>query len=181
MPIYTKKGDKGETSLPGKRRLPKNDPIFDVLGNLDQTNACIGVAVGEIDKKYPEIGESLLGVQGDLLEIGACLAAETPKTFKNIDQLDQKIAQFESLIDDWEQKTGTLQNFILPGGARAGATLHLARTLSRQAERSFHRLNIDEFPEVISRYLNRLSDFLFQAARMVNFLNQHPEQIWKNF
>jgi cob(I)alamin adenosyltransferase len=179
MPIYTKKGDKGETGLPGKRRLPKTDQIFETLGQLDQTNACIGLAIAELDNKSQSLRKSLISVQSDLLGIGACLAAEIPSNAKIIPDLPKKIAEFEELIDKWEAQTGALQNFILPGGGRAGANLHLARTFIRKAERDFHRIKGINYPESVSQYLNRLSDFLFQAARVANHIDGQRESIWK--
>ncbi|MEX1051985.1 MAG: cob(I)yrinic acid a,c-diamide adenosyltransferase [Patescibacteria group bacterium] len=179
MPIYTRKGDKGETGLPGKRRLPKTDPLFEVLGTFDQLSATIGQAISQQDNhKARDVNVILRSIQSDLLSLGACLAAEKPSLAPTLTTLDRKITAFEQAIDQWESETGPLQNFILAGGSRCGAALHLARTVARQAERSYYLLSrpIEE----ISRYLNRLSDLLFQAARVVNFRDGQPEQIWKN-
>lgn len=179
MPIYTKKGDRGETGLPGKRRLPKTDSVFEVLGALDQLSATVGLAssLGS-PAKGEDVATLLQSIQSDLLGIGACLAAEKPKNAPILKILDEKIAVFETTIDQWEQEAGPLRNFILAGGSPRGAALHLARTISRQAERNYHHL--PQKPDAISRYLNRLSDWFFQAARVVNFREGQPEQIWKN-
>ncbi len=177
MPIYTKKGDRGETGLPGKRRLSKTDPLFEVLGTFDQLSATIGLAISLKDAKPNDVTDHLHSIQSDLLGLGACLAAEKPEEAAILPKLDEKILAFEQAIDRWEQETGALQNFILAGGAPDGAMLHLARTIARQAERNYHRLTNKD--EAISRYLNRLSDFFFQAARVANFRAGKPEQIWK--
>ncbi len=179
MPIYTRKGDRGETGLPGKRRLPKTDPLFEVLGTFDQLSATIGLAMSfRKDKKSADVVAHLQSIQSDLLGLGACLAAEKPEDMPILKALDQKVADFEKAIDSWEQETGPLQNFILAGGSPFGATLHLARTVARQTERSYYQLKHPN--EAISRYLNRLSDFFFQAARVTNSREGKPEQIWKN-
>lgn len=165
--------------MPGKRRLPKTDQIFETLGQLDQTNACIGLAITELGDELAELKRPLLSIQSDLLGLGACIAAEDPHQAKIVSSLPKKIDYFEKQIDKWEVVTGPLQNFILPGGGRVGANLHLARTFIRKAERDFHRIGQLDAPDEVSQYLNRLSDFLFQAARLANHQTGNQEGIWK--
>lgn len=180
MKIYTRLGDGGETGLPGGRRQPKTAAIFSCLGDLDETNAALGLATAEIvqnDIDFPS--NQLRLVQSRLLDIGACLAAESPQKARFLRGLDREIDRLEAQIDEWDRKLPSLKNFILPGGGKAGATLHYCRTLVRRAERAYHKIN--DKPEelrVMARYLNRLSDYLFQAARWTNHQQNHREQIW---
>jgi len=177
MPIYTKKGDTGETALPGKRRYRKTAPIFEFLGSLDQISATIGLAVAQI-KNDSELIRLLTDIQRDLLSIGAATASTDINTEVNNLTLGTKVGEFETKIDLWDKELPELKNFVLAGGTLAGATIHLARTTSRQAERNFHRMPSElKHPET-STYLNRLSDFLFQAARHYNYSQKTPEQIW---
>ncbi|MEX0594570.1 MAG: cob(I)yrinic acid a,c-diamide adenosyltransferase [Patescibacteria group bacterium] len=178
MPIYTKKGDRGETGLPGKRRLSKTDQLFEVLGNLDQTSASIGLALSYTEKKESELIALLKSVQSDFLGIGAYLASENHSQRAILNHLPKQITLFEKTIDKLENETGSLQNFILPGGGNAGSALHLARTIARKTEREFHNLTGVKSPE-ISQYLNRLSDLLFQIARAINHRQGNVEDNWK--
>lgn len=178
MPIYTKKGDGGETGLPGSRRLSKTEQIFEVLGNLDQTNALIGLALSH-QGQGSDLEKMLLDIQSDLLSIGAFIASKPPKTASLIKHLPQRLTEFENHIDAWEEETGELSNFILPGGSELSATIQLARTIARQTERELHRLDPNERTEEISKYLNRLSDLLFQASRVANHRQNIKENIWK--
>lgn len=178
MTIYTKKGDAGETGLPGKRRLSKTDALFDCLGTLDQANASIGLAISTLPDQ--DLIFELQDIQRSLLAIGACLAAEQPTTLLILSQLPDLTSKLERKIDEWDQRLPELKNFILPGGTPTAASLQVARTIVRQAERSFHRLPAALRFEPISVYLNRLSDFFFQAARFVNFSAKVSEPVWKN-
>lgn len=184
MPIYTKKGDAGETGLPGKRRLSKTEALFELLGNLDSTNACLGVALAALGESplstasQKTVGEWLVEIQRDLLSIGACVAAEMPSDAKILTKLPERVAAMEAQIDRWDVQLPELKNFILPGGGAAGAAVHQARTVARQTERAFHRTIPPAALQPIAVYLNRLSDFLFQTARFVNFETRHTEEIW---
>lgn len=180
MPIYTKKGDKGETGLPGKRRLPKTEVIFECLGGLDQTNALIGQAVSLIDRKEVDFTNDLQQIQSNLLAVGACLAAESPPDAPILASLDEQTSQLERRIDEWDKQLPELKNFILPGGSQAASVIHLARVSVRQAERAFHRLENASGLGPIARYLNRLSDYFFQAARYLNMRANNPDIIWRN-
>lgn len=180
MTIYTKKGDKGETGLLGDRRLPKTDPIFEVLGGLDQSNALTGQAVSLMDPKGDgPLIELLEGLQRNYLAVGSCLAAEKPEEAEVLTNLPEQIKLLEEKIDEWDEILPPLRNFILPGGAPAAAALHVTRTFVRQTERNFNRLPKETAPVLVGQYLNRLSDFYFQAARYYNFTQKQNEKIWK--
>ncbi len=176
MPIYTKRGDRGETGLPGGKRLSKAEVLFEVLGSLDQTNAAIGLAVSFLTNQ-PEITTELIAVQAALFNIGAYLADPNQQS-KQLLFLEDLTNKMEHSIDQWEKETGSLEHFIIPGGAPEGASLQLARSISRLAERQYHRLPTTHHRPEISQYLNRLSDFLFQAARVVNFRSGNLENQW---
>ena len=179
MTIYTKKGDKGETGLPGGRRLPKVDQVFETLGNLDQANAFLGLAISFMVKDEDKnLINQLQEVQVSLLGVGACLASTEPNNHPLIKKLPALTKALEYQIDQWNELLPELNNFILPGGTNSGASLHITRTALRQAERSFHRLDDSQKIEEVSIYLNRLSDYFFQAARFYNFIHHQEEDIW---
>lgn len=170
-------GDGGETGLLGDRRVPKTDPIFELLGNLDETNASLGVAVSHLQATAFPV--SLVHeIQSTVLGIGACIASERPSGAKILNKLDEFTDQLEAQIDKWNKQLPPLKNFILPEGNPGGAALHMSRTLARRAERAFHVWSQTGDLQAIGRYLNRLSDYLFQAARYANSLTKHTEQIW---
>lgn len=174
MPIYTKKGDDGTTGLPGKRRVKKDDPMIETLGSLDSANAALGVAISHLPKKGP-VPDAFCHVQEDLLSIGAYLASPDDKKLED-SWLDSRTIELEGAIDRWDKQLPTLNNFILPGGSPAGASMQLARTFVRAAERHINRLGNPN--SSVSRYINRLSDYLFQAARWINHSDLQPEKIW---
>jgi len=159
--IYTRTGDRGETSLFGGARVPKNDPRIDAYGTIDELNSCLGVVLaGEADAQ-------LLDVQRDLFEIGAHLASPGTSRFTGVPA--SRIEELERGIDAMEADLAPLKSFILPGGTLAAAQLHVARTVCRRAERLVVALHDDDAATQSSiAYLNRLSDYLFVAARHAN-------------
>lgn len=171
--IYTRTGDDGTTGLVcGPRRL-KHDLRVEAYGTVDETNAVIGVArlhTGE----HLQLDAMLMRIQNDLFDLGADLA--TPDTGEKLEWEPLRIVQaqvdrLEREIDELNASLDPLTSFVLPGGAPAAAHLHVARTVSRRAERLMVELSKSE-GEVISapalKYINRLSDFLFVASRFVN-------------
>jgi cob(I)alamin adenosyltransferase len=169
--IYTRTGDKGTTGLASGERRKKHDPRIEAYGTVDETNACVGLArlhtEGDIDAM-------LARVQNDLFDLGADLA--TPDTGKPLPYeplriVDAQVERLEREIDRLNGELAPLRSFVLPGGSPAAAALHLARTVCRRAERLVVALaeNADErvSPAAI-KYLNRLSDLLFVAARHAN-------------
>ncbi|MBI5020465.1 MAG: cob(I)yrinic acid a,c-diamide adenosyltransferase [Ignavibacteriales bacterium] len=178
MKIYTKTGDKGETSLFGGKRLPKDSLRIETYGTIDELNSLIGLSRSL--NEHQEIELLLCDLQSELFVLGAELATPTGVKNSSIKFLStDNIIRFEKLIDDIEVRLPPLKNFILPGGNKCAAMLHYARTVCRRAERLLVRLTRDEsvrdFPVI---YLNRLSDFLFVIARLSNSLSNTPETKW---
>jgi len=187
MKIYTKTGDKGETSLFTGQRVPKNDPFMDALGTVDECNCSIGVAVSLLpnDQKFEEVKRQLRQIQHALFDLGAALA--TPRTRAADSKIEKTrfdydgIEQLEKWIDAMEEHLPALHTFILPGGHPSGAMLHLARSICRRSERLVIPLNKHtDVSDNVLMYLNRLSDYLFVLSRYVNYLNQNPEILWEH-
>lgn len=170
MKIYTKTGDKGTTSLIYGSRVPKNDALVEAYGTCDETNSMIGLAVGHMHNEFFEEKEDLEKIfheiQTTLFHVGAELATPKGKEVK-WKLKEEDITKLEQWIDRFDEELPSLQNFILPGGTAAGGALHVARTVARRAERAAFSIGEDVSPNVLA-YLNRLSDFLFVAARLVN-------------
>jgi cob(I)alamin adenosyltransferase len=180
MKIYTRTGDEGETSLFAGGRVSKGDLRLHTYGTVDELNTILGlVAANALD---PTVRDSVLRVQSELFTVGADLATPLDAEAKWIVRVaSEAITQLEHDIDQWEEELPALKNFILPGGCIAGAFLHQARTVCRRAERWLVMLQKQEDinPETL-RYLNRLSDWLFVAARVVNHRAGQPEQTWQS-
>lgn len=177
MKIYTKKGDKGETSLFGGQRVLKSAKRISAYGTIDELNSILGLA--EAFGLSTESAERIENVQRHLFVLGSDLA--TPSTSKaRIDRIGGAEVEFlENAIDEMEMSLEPLKNFILPGGSPAGAVLHVARTVCRRAERITIECSQEEdISEVAIQYLNRLSDFLFVLARYENHISGKPEKTW---
>lgn len=185
MSIYTKKGDAGETGTADNKRRPKTDQLFELLGQLDTLNAALGLAVNQLGKpKQPldKLVSELVIIQSDIFSLGAVLAGSPPPSdYKRL--LTERTGILEERIDGWEGELPPLRNFILPGGDATAAILHLARSYARGVEREFLRQQStggqDKANAQIGAYLNRLSDFLFQAARYCNHQLGQSETTWK--
>jgi cob(I)alamin adenosyltransferase len=175
MPIYTRTGDQGETHLYGGKRVAKDDPRVEAYGSVDELNALLGVAMTTYTGSRME---NLKEVQRALFFIGAHLASPKPMAVKGIDA--EAIDTMEKAMDEIESAVGPLRHFILPGGGKSAALLHLARTVCRRAERRVIALHRKEKvdPQIIV-YLNRLSDWLFMLAREENARAKINEQEWK--
>lgn len=173
--IYTRTGDKGKTSLFDGKRVFKFDRKVEAYGTIDELNSSIGAASAFIHNLL--IKKELEQIQNDLLEIGSSLAVS--KTLP-VDQLENRPQEFEELIDKLTKQLPMLSQFILPGGGRGGALLHVARTITRRAERNIVQLSQKEHvDQTIIIYLNRLSDLLFTMSRFVNFKEKKKEKIWR--
>jgi cob(I)alamin adenosyltransferase len=170
LKIYTKTGDKGTTSLIYGSRVSKADKRVEAYGTCDEANSVIGLALSYLKSEYYEEKESLEAffhkVQTILFHVGAELATPSGKNVKWKLE-DNNIKELEEQIDVLDGTLVPLKNFILPGGHPAGAALHSARTIVRRAEREAVSLG-DEINPLVLSYLNRLSDFLFVAARYIN-------------
>lgn len=182
MKIYTKTGDNGTTGLFAGPRVSKDDPRIQAYGSVDELNAVLGVALAEVTSSWADrdshplcLPEVILEIQGDLFSIGAELATPNPEQHGMCLLKSQQIDRLESWIDEAEEKLEPLKNFILPGGSRASATLHHARTVCRRAEREVVSFmthaaenSLGGDTERLIVYLNRLSDLLFVLARFEN-------------
>jgi cob(I)alamin adenosyltransferase len=171
--IYTRTGDDGSTALGTGERRPKFDLRVAAYGTVDETNATIGIARLHLASE-PDVAAILLRVQNDLFDLGADLAAPENPDKPNRERLrivDSQVDRLESDIDKLNAQLTPLTSFVLPGGEAAAAHLHLARTVCRRAERLVVELAANKNETVGAsaiRYLNRLSDLLFVAARYVN-------------
>ncbi|MEM7461151.1 MAG: cob(I)yrinic acid a,c-diamide adenosyltransferase [Pseudomonadota bacterium] len=170
--IYTKTGDDGSTGLGSGERRPKYDLRISAYGTVDEANACIGMARIGLDKVHQEIDAALAIVQNDLFDLGADLAVPPTETAEDAGRLrmtDHQVEAIEQLIDRFNADLDPLKSFVLPGGSATAAHLHLARTVSRRAERLIVELAERETVGASCiHYINRVSDFLFVAARVVN-------------
>lgn len=167
--IYTRTGDDGTTGLTDGSRLPKTDPRVTAIGDVDELNSWLGRVVAELGRDSA-VRAPLVAIQGRLFEIGAELAAPgTARTGPD------HVIGIETLIDQFSSKLTSLDSFILPGGAPAASSCHLARAVCRRAERSVLALEHDGSTPA---YLNRLSDLLFVAARLVNREQRYGETHW---
>lgn len=179
MPIYTRTGDKGTTSLFDKTRVLKSNDRVESYGTIDELNSMIGAVIAHLrrsKKQELRIKEELEQIQNDLLEIGSSLA--NPKSLP-IKGLNIRPADFEKLIDKMTAKIPELKNFILPGGSKAGSLLHIARTIARRAERRIvHLIQTEDIDQDVVIYVNRLSDLLFTMARFVNHNEKKKETKW---
>ncbi len=177
MKIYTKTGDKGETSLFGGQRVWKDDLRIESYGTVDELNSLIGLALTET--VYEEIQEVLKRIQNKLFTVGADLATPEDKKI-HIKRVDQSfIDESEKDIDYFSSKVPELREFVLPGGTKAAALLHVCRTVCRRAERNIIALNKSvAINDNILVYLNRLSDLFFVLARFDNYVNGTPDIKW---
>ena len=172
--IYTKTGDAGDTALGTGERVPKFQLRIASYGTVDEANSFIGVARLHVGVGLEVVDAMLVRIQNDMFDLGADLC--TPDRGQKLDYeplriTDSQVARLESEIDLLNGELSPLRSFILPGGSAAAAHLHVARTVARRAERLMVELS-REAGEVVSpaaiKYINRLSDFLFVAARYVN-------------
>jgi cob(I)alamin adenosyltransferase len=165
--IYTRGGDKGKTSLGNGQRLNKFDARINVIGNVDEVNAFLGIVHLYSPSSFQEI---IRLIQNDLFDIGADLCMpEDSKTSESLRLTDKQVTWLEKEIDVLNKELSPLNSFVLPGGKDVSAYLHFARTLTRKAERSFFELKKAELlNEAIGHYLNRLSDYFFVLSRYLN-------------
>jgi cob(I)alamin adenosyltransferase len=171
--IYTRTGDKGDTALATGERVRKTDPRVEAYGAVDETNACLGLV--RLHTRVDDVLDPMLArIQNELFDLGADLATPErglPEGAIALRITDDQVKRLETEIDQLNTELSPLNSFVLPGGSEAAAALHLARTVCRRAERLAVAL-ADRPGEQVSaqalRYLNRLSDLLFTAARWAN-------------
>jgi cob(I)alamin adenosyltransferase len=165
--IYTKTGDKGDTSLFGGKRLPKNHLRIETYGTVDELNSYIGLVRDVLEnEKFRSV---LKEIQDRLFTIGSNLASDPAKSMITPDVLESDVELLEKEIDRMNENLPDLKNFILPGGHQYVSFCHLARCVCRRAERLVVALNLEEKVEpIIIHYLNRLSDYLFVLSRQIS-------------
>jgi cob(I)alamin adenosyltransferase len=171
--IYTRTGDDGTTGLADGRRVAKHDVRIEVNGNVDETSSAIAMILAE-PEVTPAVRTILLRVQNELFEVGAELALPG-----YIGITDESVRSLEQDLDGLNEVLPPLKDFVLPGGPRAAAACHVARAVCRRAERSAWALASEaEVNATLLRYLNRLSDLLFVAARRLTIDTGAPEALW---
>jgi cob(I)alamin adenosyltransferase len=179
--LYTRGGDAGETGLYGSKRVGKESPRVAAYGTVDELNSCVGLAVSV--SSHPEISNNLKWIQGRLFVTGADLAAELGEGQQSdrVPRIGKEDTErLEKMIDALQPKLPRLTSFILPGGSVLSAQLHVARSVCRRGERSVVALAKAEKvnPQLIP-FLNRLSTYLFNAARYANLLEGKQDEVWR--
>ncbi|WP_439859566.1 cob(I)yrinic acid a,c-diamide adenosyltransferase [Pseudomonas sp. MBLB4136] len=179
--IYTRTGDAGETGLADGRRVAKDHPRVEAMGELDSLNSQLGLLLAELASEaagcpaLQEVIEVLSPCQHRLFDLGGELAMPDYQALQA-----SEISRVEGAIDRWNEELGPLQNFILPGGSRLIAQAHICRSLARTAERRCQQLNaLEPIRGVGLAYVNRLSDLLFVAARLIARRQQIAEVLWQ--
>jgi cob(I)alamin adenosyltransferase len=179
--IYTRKGDRGKTSLGTRERVPKDSLRVETYGTVDELNSMIGLAIS-LGVSDP-IRETLIQIQDRLLDLGADLAFPVENSGgRSVPRIQENHIKFlEEIIDSMNDELGPLENFVLPGGTTGAGALHVARTICRRAERLTTTLGREEtISEFALPYLNRLSDTLFVMARYDNHLSGISDTLWGN-
>lgn len=175
--IYTRTGDKGTTALVDGSRISKTAARVEAYGTVDEANSWVGAARAFVED--PFLDEVLDFFQQHLFNCSSNLATPPGSGIEPTTIDPEDVAFLESTIDRFEQKTGPLKNFILPGGSKAAGMLHVARTVCRRAERRVIVLaDTDEVDETVRKFVNRGSDFLFAAARYANAVEGRPDVLW---
>ena len=179
--IYTRTGDKGETGLADGRRVGKDHPRIEAIGELDTLNSQLGLLLADLDEAaatcpgLKEISEVLSPCQHRLFDLGGELAMPEYQALQSME-----IERLEAVIDRWNDEVGPLENFILPGGSRLIAQAHVCRSFARSAERRCQHLNaVEPLRAEGLAYVNRLSDLLFVAARLIARRQGIAEVLWK--
>lgn len=179
--IYTRTGDKGETGLGDGRRVPKDHPRVEAIGEVDTLNSQLGLLLAGLSAHSVEFSglneviEVLEPCQHRLFDLGGELAMPVYQALNNAE-----VERLEAAIDRWNEELGPLENFILPGGSTLIAQAHICRSLARSAERRCQQLNaLEPLAGVGLAYINRLSDLLFVAARLIAKRQGIAEILWQ--
>ncbi|QFT20899.1 Cob(I)yrinic acid a,c-diamide adenosyltransferase [Pseudomonas sp. THAF187a] len=179
--IYTRTGDQGETGLADGRRVGKDHPRIEAIGELDSCNSQLGLLLAELDEAsatWPglrEVSDALRPCQHRLFDLGGELAMPDYQALQQ-----EEVERLEVVIDRWNEEVGPLQNFILPGGSRLIAQAHVCRSFARSSERRCQHLNaVEPLRAVGLAYVNRLSDLLFVAARLIARRQGIAEILWQ--
>lgn len=178
MKVYTKKGDGGQTSLIGGVKVSKAETRIHAYGTVDELNSYMGILRAEINKV--SVAETIAEIQDRLFTLGSLLASHPSSKMIVPDILESDIELLEKQIDGMNEVLPELKSFILPGGNKLEAHCHIARCICRRAERWAVQLSqVEEVDNILIKYLNRLSDYLFVLARFVNYLAGSKEIEWK--
>ena len=185
--VYTRQGDQGETGLAGGQRVAKDGPRIEAYGTVDELNSFLGVARATVsdlapgDDRLGLLAAILLRVQHELFNLGSILATLPEDVHpKQARVTDADVAQLEREMDRMGAELAPLRSFVLPGGCRLNAELHVCRTVCRRAERELVALSRQEIiPGETVRYLNRLSDALFVWSRWASQVARAPEVLWE--
>jgi cob(I)alamin adenosyltransferase len=185
--VYTRTGDRGETSLVGGKRVPKDSPRIDAYGTIDELNSIIGLARVfneenlDAGEAHHFLDEVLCKIQDELFDLGSELATAPEFFQEGMFRVSQtEIKNIEKLIDKCQENLQPLESFILPGGGRIGAYLHQCRTVCRRAEREILRLSREEtISEWPLKYVNRLSDLFFVLSRWISKETGEREYLWQ--
>ena len=172
--IYTRTGDMGTTGLGDGTRVAKDSLRVVAMGDVDELNSVLGLLLTE--PLSAKIRDCLTRVQHDLFDMGGEICMPGYNLIEA-----ERVTALESILDEWNDNLPPLKEFILPGGSRAAAYCHLARTVCRRAERQMHTLNTQEkITEISLQYINRLSDLLFVLCRVLNVEAGMPDVLWQN-
>ncbi len=179
MKIYTKTGDKGQTGLLGGTRVPKHHIRIEAYGTVDEFNSWVGLLRDSIADEY--VKEILIHTKDRLFTIFSSLASDPEKSKFKIPHISEEdITMLEKEIDDMDAVLPEMKSFVLPGGHVTVSNCHIARCVCRRAERRVNHLaEVDKVDEIIVRYLNRLSDYLFMLARKLTHDLKATEVPWK--
>ncbi len=181
--IYTRTGDKGQTRLVDGSCVEKFNPRVEAYGTVDELNSYLGVVRSTLQSlnTFLTIDSTLEKIQNELFNVGSLLATEKDEVFKMLPALTQDQVEFlEKEIDRLSSELPPLKNFILPAGHPIASHLHYSRTLCRRSERRSAEIGVkDDRYAMCLQYLNRLSDYLFVAARWANHKTDHHDVIWK--
>jgi cob(I)alamin adenosyltransferase len=175
--IYTRTGDQGETGLGDGRRVPKDHPRVEAIGEVDSLNSQLGLLLAGLagDTRMGEVLEVLAPCQHRLFDLGGELAMPAYQALNT-----EEVERLEAAIDRWNEELGPLENFILPGGSALIAQAHVCRALARTAERRCQQLNaLEPLGRVSLAYINRLSDLLFVTARIIARREAIAEILWQ--
>jgi cob(I)alamin adenosyltransferase len=172
--IYTRTGDSGTTGLGDGSRVAKDSLRVAAMGDVDELNSVIGIM--QTEALQPNIHAVLQAIQHDLFDMGGEICMPGYAMIKT-----ERVTALETQLDEWNETLSPLKEFILPGGSRAAAYFHLARTVCRRAERTMTTLsNQEKITEISLQYINRLSDLLFVLCRILNKNAGMPDVLWNN-
>lgn len=179
--IYTRRGDNGETSLVGGQRVSKDTLRIESYGTVDELNSFTGMACVSAEQELPALAKILRRIQHELFNLGSILATMPEDVHPKQPRVTEaEVAQLEREMDEMNAELESLRSFVLPGGSRLNAELHVCRTVCRRAERVLVALKREEeVPDEAVRYLNRLSDAFFVYSRWASHRQKTAEVLWQ--